>query len=43
MHRDRVYVFDVGDIRKMVMKGMHDFAYGEHSGYQKIIATVRKQ
>ena len=43
MHRDRVYVPNVGDIRKMVMKEMHDVPYAGYSGYQKTIATVRKQ
>ena len=43
MHRDRVYVPDVGDIRKMVMKQMDDVPYVTHLGYQKIVAIVRKQ
>ena len=33
MHRDRVYVPDVRDIRKVVMKETHDVPYAEHSGY----------
>ena len=43
MHRDRVYVPDVGDRRKVVMKETHDVPYVEHSGYQKIVAAVSKQ
>ena len=43
MHRDRVYVPDVGDIRKVVMKEAHDVPYVGHLGYQKIVAAVRKQ
>ena len=43
MHRDRVYVPDVGDIRKMVLKEMHVVPYVGHSCYQKTIAVVRKQ
>ena len=43
MHKDRVYVPDVVDIRKMVLKEMHDVPYVGHSGYQKIVAAVRKQ
>ena len=43
MHKDRVYVPDVGDIRKMVMKETNDVPYGKHSGYQRIVAVVRKQ
>ena len=42
MHRDRVYVPDVGDIRKVVMKETHDVPYSRHSGYQKTIAAVKK-
>ena len=43
MHRDRVYVHDVEDIRKMVLKETHDFPYAEHSGYQKTIVAVREE
>ena len=43
MHRDRVYVPDVGDIRKVVMKETYDAPYAGHSGYQKTVAIVRKQ
>ena len=43
MHRDRVYVPHVGDIRKVVMKETHDVPYVGHLGYQKIVAAVRKQ
>ena len=43
MHRDRVYVPNVGDIRKMFMKETHDVPYIGHSGYQKMVAAVRKQ
>ena len=42
MHRDRFYVPNVGDITKMVMKEIHDVPYAKHSGYQKIVAIVRK-
>ena len=43
MHKDRVYVPNLGDIRKMVLKETHDVPYVGHSGYQKIVAAVRKQ
>ena len=43
MHRDRIYVLDVGDIRNMVMKETHDVPYAGHSGHQKTVAAVRKQ
>ena len=43
MHRDRVYVPDVGDIRKMAIKEMNDVPYVGHSGYQKEVVEVRKQ
>ena len=42
MHIDRVYVPDVGDIRKMVLKETHDVPYAGHSCYLKIVAEVRK-
>ena len=37
MHKDRVYVPAVGDIRKMVLKEMHDVPYGGHLCYKKNI------
>ena len=43
IHKHKVYVPDVGDIRKMVLKEMHDVPYVVHSSYQKTIAVVRKQ
>ena len=43
MPKDRVYVPDVGDIRKVVMKETHDVPYAGYSGDQKTIAAVRKQ
>ena len=43
MHIDRVYVPDVRDIRKMVLKEMHDVTYVIYLGYQKTIAAIRKQ
>ena len=43
MHKDRFYVPDVGDIRKMVMKERHNVPYARNLGYQKKVAAVRKQ
>ena len=43
MHKDRVYVPNVGNISKMVMKETHDVPYVRNSGYQKTIVVVRKQ
>ena len=37
MNRERVYVHDVGYIRKMVLKEMHDVPYGGHLCYKKNI------
>ena len=34
---------DVGEIRKMVLKEMHDVPYVRHLDYQKIVVAVRKQ
>ena len=33
MHKDGFYVPNIRDIRKMVLKKMHDFPYVGHSGY----------
>ena len=43
MHKDRVYVPNLGDIRKMVLKETHDVPYLGHPGYQKKVEAVRKQ
>ena len=43
MHKDRFYVPNVGDIRKMVLKEIHDVPYARHSGYPKTIVAVKKQ
>ena len=43
MHKDRVYVLDVRDIRDMVLNEMHDVPYVGHSSNQKTIEAVRKQ
>ena len=42
MHKDRVYVPNSGDIRKIVMKEMHNVPYFGHLGYHKIVTAVRK-
>ena len=42
MRRDRFYVPDVGDIRKMVTKETHDVPYAGHSGYQKNSSRSRE-
>ena len=43
MHNDKVYVPNFGDIRKMILKKMHDVPYAIDSGYQKTIVAIRKQ
>ena len=43
MHKDRFYVPKYGDIRKMVLKEMHNVPCVGNLGYQKIVAVVRKQ
>ena len=42
MHKDKVYVPNSGDIRKMVLKEMHNVSYVGHLGYLKTITTIRK-
>ena len=38
-----IYVPNVGDLRRIVMDETHHALYSGHPGYQKIIATARKQ
>ena len=41
-YKDRVYVSDVADLRRVVMDEIHQALYSSHLGYQKTIATTRK-
>ena len=39
---DRFYVSNIGDIKKMVLKEMHNVPYVGNSCYPKKITAVRK-
>jgi hypothetical protein len=43
MHKNRIYVPSFGELKKLVLKEMHDVPYAGHPGYQKMITTVRSQ
>jgi hypothetical protein len=43
MHKNRVYVPNSYELRKLVLKEMHNVPYVGHPGYQKTIAVVRSQ
>jgi hypothetical protein len=43
MHKNKVYVPNSYELRKLVLKEMHNVPYVGHPSYQKTIATVRSQ
>jgi hypothetical protein len=43
MHKDRVYVPNSYELKKLVLKEMHNVPYVGHPSYQKTIATIRSQ
>jgi hypothetical protein len=43
MHKNKVYVPNYNELRKLVLKEMHNIPYVGHSGYQKTIAVVRSR
>ena len=42
-YKGRIYIPDVADLRRVVMDEIHQAPYSGHPGYQKTIATARKQ
>ena len=42
-YKNRIYITQVADLRRIVMDEIHQGPYSGHSGYQKTIATARKQ
>ena len=42
-YKGRIYVPDVAGLRRVVMDEIHQAPYSGHPGYQKTIATARKQ
>jgi hypothetical protein len=43
MHKTQVYAPNSYELRKVVLKEMHNVPYARHLGYQKIIVIVRSQ
>ena len=43
MHKNKVYVLDSHEIRKLILKEMHNVPYARHQGYQKTLEAVRKE
>jgi hypothetical protein len=43
MYRRKVYVPNVQELKNMLLSKMHKVPYAGHPGYQKTIATVKKQ
>jgi hypothetical protein len=43
MHKNRIYVPSSRELRKLVLKEMHDVPYAGHLDYQKTITVVRSQ
>ena len=41
--KGRIYIPNVADLRRVVMDEIHQAPYSGHPGYQKTIATARKQ
>ena len=42
-HKNIIYIPNVVDLRRVVMDEIHQAPYSGHPGYQKTIATARKQ
>ena len=41
-YKNRVYIPNIADLRRMVIDEIHQAPYSGHPGYQKTIATARK-
>ena len=42
-YKNIIYIPNVADLRRIVMDEIHQAPYSSHPGYQKTIATARKQ
>ena len=40
--KNRIYIPNVADLRRVVIDEIHQDLYSSHLGYQKTIATARK-
>ena len=43
MHKNKFYVPNSREIRKLILKKMHNVPYLRHQGYQKTLETIRKE
>jgi hypothetical protein len=41
MYKNKIYIPNVQELRIMILKEMHNGPYDGHSGYQKIVATIK--
>ena len=42
-YKNRIYIPNVADLRRVIMDEIHQAPYSGHPRYQKTIATARKQ
>ena len=42
-YKGRIYILNVADLRRVFMDEIHQTLYSGHPGYQKTIATAKKQ
>ena len=42
-YKNKIYIPNVEDLRRIVMDEIHQAPYSDHPGYQKTISTTRKQ
>jgi hypothetical protein len=43
MHKNRIYVPSLEELRNLVLKEMHNVPYARHPGYEKTITIVRRK
>jgi hypothetical protein len=43
IYKDRLYIPDAEELKKLILDEMHKKPYSGHPGYQKMITAVRKQ
>jgi hypothetical protein len=43
MHKNIIYVLDSEELKKLVLKEMHNVPYVIHPSYHKIISSLRSQ
>jgi hypothetical protein len=43
IYKDRLYIPDVEELKRLILDEMHKKPYSGHPGYQKMISAVRKQ